>query len=236
MGAHETAVHSATKLDRAGQIAQLRAQMAALGGGVERPVVDDTGTLAIAGPLSHVLPNSGIPRKAVTHCSDTPALIVELIDQVTAAGGCTGVVGWPELSFAAIPAEGLERVIAVPQPGIEDIAVAGVLAEGLDLVVLRTKTALELTPVRARPLLARLRKGSAALLAVNIAVPSPALSITARIDHFHGIGEGLGRINGIELRVRAEQKGHRPASATVTLGQQPQQQPQQKRPHLRAVP
>lgn len=192
--------------------------MAALGGEVTQPVVDDAGTLAVGGPLSLVLPNGGLPRQSVTHVSDTPALVVELITQVVAAGGRAGVVGWPELSYAGIEAEHLERVIAVPEPGIEDLAVAGVLAEGLDLVVIRTRVPLELTPVRARPLLARLRKGSAALVAVNVAVPSPALALTGRIEGFHGIGRGCGRITGIDVAVRAERKGSRPASATITLG------------------
>ena len=86
--------------------------------------------VAVAGGLSLVLPNGGLPRRAVTHVSDTPALIVELISQVAQAGGRAGVVGWPELSYAGVTA--LERVIAVPAPGIEDLAVAGVLAEGLE--------------------------------------------------------------------------------------------------------
>lgn len=224
-GAQETAAYGG----RAAQIAELRAKMAALGGEVPRPVVESEGVLAVGGPLSHVLPNGGLPRGAVTHCSDTPALVVEIIGQVAAAGGYAGVVGWPELSYAGVGRDGLERVIAVPEPGIEDIAVAGVLAEGLDLVVMRTRAPLALTPVRARPLLARLRKGSAALLAVNTTVPSPALSVTGTITAFHGIGEGRGRIAGIDVRVRAERKGARPASATLTLGAAPE------RPRLRAV-
>lgn len=230
-GAQETAVQPG----RAEQIAQLRAKMAALGGEVPRPVVEDTDVLAVSGPLSHVLPNGGLPRKAVSHCSDTPALVVEVIDQITAAGGHAGVVGWPELSYAGIGHDRLERVIAVPDPGIEDLAVAGVLAEGLDLVVLRSRAALELTPVRARPLLARLRKGNAALLTVNVHVPSPALSVEGTIANFHGIGRGTGRIRGVELRVRAEQKGTRPASATVTLGQGPYHPEEVPRPKLQVV-
>lgn len=204
--------------------------MAALGGGagsVAPRVVEDVDVLTVEGPLSTVLPNGGLPRRAVTHLSDTPALVVELIEQVTAAGGHAGVVGWPELSYAGVTA--LERVIAVPAPGIEDLAVAGVLAEGLDLVVWRTRVPLELTPVRARPLLARLRKGTCALVAVNAQVPSPALTLTGRITEFHGIGRGSGRIGGIDIAVRAERKGTSPASATVTLGTGPE------RPRLTVV-
>ena len=80
---------------RADQIAELRARMAAIGGEVPQQVVEDAETLAVAGGLSLVLPNGGLPRQAVTHVSDTPALIVELIGQVTGAGGRAGVVGWP---------------------------------------------------------------------------------------------------------------------------------------------
>ena len=203
---------------RAEQIAELRARMAALGGEVPQEVAADTEGLTIGGGLSTVLPNGGLARRTVTHVSDTPALIVELIGQVVEAGGRAGVVGWPELSYAAIGADALERVVAVPEPGIDDLSVAGVLAEGLDLVVLRTRSALELSPVRARPLLARIRKGQAALVCVNVAVPSPALTLTGTLAQFHGIGRGTGRITGIDFDVRAEGKGYRPASARVTLG------------------
>ena len=161
-------------------------------------------------------------RRAVTHVSDTPALIVELISQVAQAGGRAGVVGWPELSYAGIgtgdDADAMERVVAVPDAGLDDLSVAGVLAEGLDLVVLRTRSPFQLTPVRARPLLARIRKGQAALVCVNVEVPSPALTVTGQLAQFHGIGRGTGRITGIDFDVRAQAKGYRPASARVTLG------------------
>ena len=192
--------------------------MAAIGGEVSQQVVENAETLAVAGGLSLVLPNGGLPRRAVTHVSDTPALIVELIGQVVQAGGRAGVVGWPELSYASIDIDALERVVAVPDAGLDDLSVAGVLAEGLDLVVLRTRSPFQLTPVRARPLLARIRKGQAALVCVNVEVPSPALTITGQLAQFHGIGRGTGRITGIDFDVRAQAKGYRPASARVALG------------------
>ena len=203
---------------RVDQIAELRARMAAIGGEVPQQVVEDAETLAVAGGLSLVLPNGGLPRRAVTHVSDTPALIVELIGQVAQAGGRAGVVGWPELSYAGIGEDAMERVVAVPDAGLDDLSVAGVLAEGLDLVVLRTRSPFQLTPVRARPLLARIRKGQAALVCVNVEVPSPALTVTGQLAQFHGIGRGIGRITGIDFDVRAQAKGYRPASARVTLG------------------
>ena len=116
--------------------------MAALGGEVPEPVAPDTDVVGVGEMFRTVLPGGGLPRRAVTHVSDTPALVVEMVDSITAAGGFAGVVGWPDLSYAAVAA--LERVIAVPDPGIDPLSVAGVLVEGLDLVVLRTPQALSL--------------------------------------------------------------------------------------------
>lgn len=168
----------------------------------------------MGGQFAAILPHGGLPRRAVTHLSDTPALVVEMLDSVTAAEGFAGVVGWPELSYAGVGA--LERVIAVPDPGIDPLSVAGVLVEGLDLVVLHTPQPLNVSPVRARPLLARVRKGRAALLMVNARVPSPALSITGRVTGFHGIGRGVGTIAGMDMRVEAA--GHHTSSTVITLG------------------
>lgn len=168
----------------------------------------------MGGQFAAILPHGGLPRRAVTHLSDTPALVVEMLDSVTAAEGFAGVVGWPELSYAGVGA--LERVIAVPDPGIDPLSVAGVLVEGLDLVVLHTPQPLNVSPVRARPLLARVRKGRAALLMVNARVPSPALSITGQVTGFHGIGRGVGTIAGMDMRVEAA--GHHTSSTVITLG------------------
>ncbi|MCG7279133.1 hypothetical protein MHJ95_09075 [Corynebacterium imitans] len=230
-----TPIRQAAGGDRHAQIVQLRARMAELGGDAAPQVVAGEGVLSVDGGLAQVLPGGGLPRRAVTQVSDTPALVVELLDRVAGAGGTVGVIGWPELSYAGMSAGALERVIAVPEPGIEDLTVAGVLAEGLDLVVLRTRTELRLSPVRARPLLARLRKGNAALAAVNVAVPSPALRISGQVAQFHGIGRGTGRIRGIDVRVRATAKGWPGATATLTLGTGPAREAVVER-HLKAVP
>ncbi|WP_346727131.1 hypothetical protein [Corynebacterium qintianiae] len=202
---------------RADRIAELRSRMAAMGGEAPERVVPETDTLALGEKFRTVLPDGGLPRRAVSQVSDTPALVVEILDAVTAEGGFAAVVGWPDLSYAGIAA--LDQIIAVPEPGIDPLSVAGVLAEGLDLVVLHTAQPINVSPVRARPLLARVRKGRAALVTVNAHVPSPALSITGRVAGFHGIGRGAGRIMGMDMRVEAA--GHRTASATITLGQTP---------------
>ncbi|WP_342661962.1 hypothetical protein [Corynebacterium lubricantis] len=204
-------------LSRADKIATLRSRMAALGGEVVEQVAEETDILPVGDGLERLLAQGGLPRRSVTHLSDTPALAVELIDQVTSRGGFAGVVGWPELSYAGIGE--LQRVVAVPDPGTEPLSVASVLVEGLDLVIYRSAVDLTISPVRARPILARLRAGHAALLLVGTKVQSPALSISAQVADFRGIGQGSGRITGMDLNVRTESKGHRPSSGILTVGQ-----------------
>ena len=215
-------LQSGGDISRAEQIAQLRLQMDRMSGGAANKlekISEHVDVLPVDGELNMLLPGGGLARRAVTHVSETPALMVEILSRVTAAGGFVGVVGWPELSYAGVAVEGLERIIAVPEPGMDPLGIAGVLAEGLDMVVYRSPVRLELSPVRARPLLGKLCKGKAALVLVGATVASPALTVTAKVEGYSGIGRGSGRITGVDLRVRCQAKGMSPASGTVTLGQ-----------------
>lgn len=215
-------VENLSGLDRAGQVELLRSRMAAIGGGqgaVAQPRLVGPDALPVPPELAKVLPGGGLARRAVTEVSDCPALIVELIVQTTAGGGHVGVVGWPELSLAGVIDNGrLEKIITVPDPGSDPLGVIGVLVEGLDLVVARWPAPLELSLVRARPMLGKLRGGVAALVLVGARVSSPTVRIQAGVTTFRGIGEGTGRIRGVDIAVRVEAKGHSPASTTVTVG------------------
>lgn len=205
-------------LDRLGQIDELRARMQAVTGVVpeKQSAPEEDDALDVGLPLC-------IPRRAVTEISDCPALVVDLLAKVTAAGGHVGIVGWPQLSLAAI--EHLDKVIAVPDPGPDPLGITSVLVEGLDLVVHHSAVELNLSPVRARPLTGRLRGGEAALLLVGLHAPSPALRIDARVSTYRGIGRGTGRISGMDIDVSMTAKAEK-VRTTVVVGQ---------RPHLRAV-
>ncbi|SER65003.1 hypothetical protein [Corynebacterium cystitidis] len=213
-----TSVRKLEGLDRHETIAALRLRMADIGGDVPAHVVDDSDVVPVGENLQALLPHGGLPRRAVTHCSDTASLVVELVEQATSQGQHVGVVGWPDLSYAGVAR--CDRVIAVPDPGTDPLHIASVLVEGLDVVVYRTGVELNLSPVRARPLLGKLRAGQAALVMVGAKVPSPALSISAEVTQFRGIGKGSGRITGWDMRVRTEAKGYRPVSGVVTVGAQ----------------
>ncbi|AKK02387.1 hypothetical protein CEPID_02530 [Corynebacterium epidermidicanis] len=193
--------------------------MSRIGAGVDpEPVPEET--LAVPSAISDLLIGGGLPKRAVTQLGDSSILAVELMAQVTKNGGYVAVIGWPELLLAAVVEAGgkLAHVISVPDPGVEPLNTVAVLCEGMDMVLYRSAEVVELSPARARPLLAKLRSGRAALVLVNAAVASPAVRIEAHVCAFHGIGPGTGRIRGLDLAVNVWQKSGRPGSGVLSVG------------------
>lgn len=184
--------------------------------------------VSVPDALARLLPGGGLARGVAYSLAPSALLTVELVAHASARGGVVGVIGWPELGLGGVVESGgqLDRIVVVPDPGLEPLMAVAVLVEGLDLVVYKG-AARTLSPVAARPLLAKLRGGRASLLMVGTQVPSPAARIDAGLAAVEGIGAGTGRIRGLTLDVEVHAKGHHRRGEFV-IGQAPQ-------PRLRAV-
>lgn len=181
--------------------------------------VDPYRVVELSGQLAGAIPTGGLPKNSVSHCSDCPALVSELIAQISAQGKTIAIVNWSDLSLAQVAESGdLSKIITVPNPGGEWITVLGVLAEGVDVLIYRSPRTHTLSPTQARPLLAKIRKGRAAVLTVGAQVPSPALTINAQVTGFSGIGCGTGRIRNAEIAVSSYSKTHRNGPIVLTCG------------------
>lgn len=181
--------------------------------------VDPYRVVELSGRLAGAIPIGGLPKNSVSHCSDCPALVSEFIAQISAQGKTIAIVNWSDLSLAQVAESGdLSKIITVPNPGGEWITVLGVLAEGVDVLIYRSPRTHTLSPTQARPLLAKVRKGRAAVLTVGVQVPSPALTINAQVAGFSGIGCGAGRIRNTEIAVSSYSKTHRNGPVVLTCG------------------
>lgn len=181
--------------------------------------VDPYRVVELSGRLAGAIPIGGLPKNSVSHCSDCPALVSEFIAQISAQGKTIAIVNWSDLSLAQVAESGdLSKIITVPNPGGEWITVLGVLAEGVDVLIYRSPRTHTLSPTQARPLLAKVRKGRAAVLTIGAQVPSPALTINAQVTGFSGIGCGAGRIRNTEIAVSSYSKTHRNGPVVLTCG------------------
>lgn len=215
-------------IDKRATVTQLRAQMAAVGGGysaepaVETSVVqpDYSNTLPISGELGEILPGGGFPRMAVSEIDPCGMLIADTLARASAAGHYVAVVGWPELLLTDVLDHGdVHRVFVIPDGGADPLHTIGVLAEGMDLIIFRSARDWQISPTRVRPLLAKVRAGCAAVVLSGAHIPSPAVRVSATPRAFSGLGPGHGRIRGIDIAITVRSKQQPPRTHTLTLGE-----------------
>src|SRR5699024_11466976 len=110
--------------------------MAALGSEqtAEVATTPGEGVVEVPSELSSVLPGGGLPRRQVMSLSNSPALAVEIISHITAAGGHVAVVGWSGLLLAQVSEKGdLSRVVTIPAPGAGPWRIPGGVVGGMDV-------------------------------------------------------------------------------------------------------
>ncbi|MFW0784368.1 hypothetical protein AAFP35_07570 [Gordonia sp. CPCC 206044] len=219
MGAVENVVER-TELER------LRRQIAVMSGRPDHRRVDvadeSADVLPVPEALTDLLPRRGLVRGSVVTIAGARSILLAMIASVSASGAQVGIVGLPALNLGAVVELGgdLSRIATVPNPGIDPVEVAGVLLDGMDLVVLGLE-GIAVPPSRTRVVMGRVRKQMSTLMIVGGNWPGAQLRVDTEVVAYRhlpggagqvdlgGARSGYGRIGGVSVQVAVTDRGHR---------------------------
>ncbi|MGY2148830.1 hypothetical protein ACW9HM_05070 [Nocardia gipuzkoensis] len=211
-------------LPRAEQLAALRARMAAIPGRVAAveqppmPAAAPSKVLPIPGGLGAALPEGGLPRGGVVTTAGRVYPLLGLIAAATGAGAWVAVLGGAQLGLLAVAGMGgnLARLAHIPDPGQDPLAVAAVLLDGLDVVVLDVPGSA--APSRMRAVLARVRSHDAVLITTGPGWARPDLQMHCDSAGYRGLGRGRGRLRSMTYDIRVSSRGaHHPRTTRIQL-------------------
>lgn len=177
----------------------------------------DTRLLPTHPALADLLPGGGLQQGAAYSVERSAMLLMTLLAAPSAAGTWCGVVGVPEFGVEAAQHFGvdLDRLVLVPRPGDQWLAVTAAIADIMGVVVTRP-------PARAGDaaisrLAARLRQRGTTLLVLG-AWPQTEAMLSLADSEWHGIGAGHGHLAAREVTVTVSTRlGGRPRSARLWM-------------------
>lgn len=176
-----------------------------------RPVAASrTRLLPVLPPVAALLPDGGLRRGTVVRCTGTaaPSLAMAVAAGPSAAGSWCATVGLDEVGVLAAAGYGVdpERLVVVRARPAEWAFAAGVLIDGIDLLVLAPPR--HARPAAARTLVARARDRGAVVLVVDERPGFPAeLELVVEAAQWHGLAEGGGRLRSRRVSVVASGRG-----------------------------
>jgi hypothetical protein len=167
--------------------------------------------------IADLLPGGGLQQGAAYSVEHSAMLLMILLAAPSTAGAWCGVVGVPEFGVEAAQRFGvdLDRLVLVPQPGEQWLAVTAAIADIMTIVVTRPPTRASDSSVDR--LAARLRQRGATLLVLG-PWPQTEAMLSLSASRWHGIGEGHGHLAAREATVTVTHRlGGRPRSARLWL-------------------
>jgi len=168
---------------------------------------------AIAG----LLPGGALKQGAAYSVDSSITLLMVLLAGPSAAGSWCGVVGIPEFGIEAAARYGidLDRLVLVPEPGDQWLAVTAAVADVMSVVVTRPpKRATDATVSR---LSARLRQRGVTLIVLG-PWPQTEAMLSLSDAQWSGIGDGHGYLEARQATVTVTSRvGGRPRSADLWL-------------------
>ncbi|MBX3099742.1 MAG: hypothetical protein KF761_09190 [Salinibacterium sp.] len=168
---------------------------------------------AIAG----LLPGGGLQQGAAYSLDRSAMLLMTLLAPPSAAGTWCGIVGLPEFGVEAAQHVGvdLDRLVLVPRPGDQWLAVTAAIADVMGVVVIRPpKRATDSSIAR---LAARLRQRGTTLLVLG-SWPQTEAMFSLSHSEWHGIGDGHGHLTAREVTITVTSRtASRPRSTRLWL-------------------
>lgn len=184
------------------------------------PVAGAATVLAVPPALSRLFPAGGIRRGTAVQVVGSTSVLLSLAQQACGQEAWCALVGMPDVGLAAAAAAQLclDRVVVVPRPGPDAVAVVGALLDGFDVLVLGPCPGL--TERDRRALHSRLRHRGAVLL-TPAPWPGADLILQAGASSWAGVGAGYGLLDGREMVITAVGRGAaagRVATVRVRVG------------------
>ncbi|WP_201276686.1 hypothetical protein [Marisediminicola senii] len=167
--------------------------------------------------IASLLPGGALQQGAAYSVDGSVTLLMAMLAGPSAAGSWCGVVGVPEFGVEAASHYGidLERLVLVPNPADQWLAVTAAIADVLTVVV--TRPPRQASDGSVARLAARLRQRGATLIVLG---PWPQTDAMLSLSHsrWSGIGDGHGHLAAREATVTVSTRaGARPRSATMWL-------------------
>ncbi|MFZ7088144.1 hypothetical protein [Curtobacterium sp. RRHDQ10] len=218
--AGDRAVHTVAPVDHLGEakaaldrITSLRSRIADM-----EDTRVDTGALPTAPALEPLLPGGAIRSGAVYGVQESVLLAMTMLQAASASGSWCAVVGVPSFGIEAAAAMGidLDRLVLVPDPGDQWLAVTAAMADVATIVL--TRPLGRVRPGDAARLAARLRQRGAALVSLG-GWPGAETTLRVTASEWRGIGRGHGYL--LERRATVTANGRagagRPVHAELLL-------------------
>ena len=177
----------------------------------------DSRSLPTHPALAGLLPGGALKEGAAYSVDGSATLIMAMLAGPSAAGSWCGVVGFPEFGVEAASRFGidLDRLVLVPDPGDQWLAVTAAIADVMSVVV--TKPPARASDSSVSRLAARLRQRGTTLIVLGPWPQSEAMLSISESD-WTGIGDGHGYLSAREVTVTVTSRlSGRPHSARMLL-------------------
>ncbi len=167
--------------------------------------------------IAQLLPGGGLKQGAAYSVQSSAMLVMALLAAPSAAGSWCAVVGVPEFGVEAASRFGIDlnRLVLVPHPGDQWLAVTAAIADVMSIVVTRPpKRASDSSVAR---LTARLRQRGATLLVLG-AWPQSEAMFSLSDSQWVGLADGYGHLQARQVTVTVTHRlAGRPRSARLWL-------------------